>query len=491
MIDFLRMEEMSELLNDDIDGFGYWFFIRDKVYSKISELEPKNSGNHQSVTSKIDQTFGTNVMGLTNRKIVASDIFYLIKNIIWSNPIFYKKHHDILFFTSPRRTFIDGKYFEYWTDELAEIYKERGITAEFLNITSHMRPYWTEKVLELDAVDVLPVLTYKVFGLNSREKDKCKIKAKRVVRAIHDYLDFDIQISWVYSLICSRYYWYKKKAKYFTKMLENIRPKVIVEICGYSTNSMIINEIAKKHCIPTIELQHGIIGREHISYNFLVNRKYNYLPDKLLVFSDYWKNTCNFPIGDENIISCGYPFAEMQKKRYPVDKSKDKKVISILILSQPIFHDKLVPFIEKTLHLLKETDLLFSVIYKLHPTEYSKSLDEWSVLTRYQEVSICGNYEIQLYELFATSDIQIGMTSTSIFEGLLYDLDTCILDIGNSKERMKDLCDEGYAKFIYSAKELSDYLLEYKRSKNTRNKINFFKPNATKNITNEINRYLI
>lgn len=83
MIDFLRMEEMSELLNDDIDGFGYWFFIRDKVYSKISELEQKNSGNHQSVTSKIDQTFGTNVMGLTNRKIVASDIFYLIKNIIW------------------------------------------------------------------------------------------------------------------------------------------------------------------------------------------------------------------------------------------------------------------------------------------------------------------------------------------------------------------------------------------------------------------------
>ena len=56
---------------------------------------------------------------------------------------------------------------------------------------------------------------------------------------------------------------------------------------------------------------------------------------------------------------------------------------------------------------------------------------------------------------------------------------------------MKDLCDEGYAKFIYSAKELSDYLLEYKRSKNTRNKTNFFKPNATKNITNEINRYLI
>ena len=161
-----------------------------------------------------------------------------------------------------------------------------------------------------------------------------------------------------------------------------------------------------------------------------------------------------------------------------------------MILSQPIFHDKLVPFIEETLHLLKRTDLSFSIMYKLHPTEYSKSIDEWSTLTKYKEVSIINNSDIQLYEMFASSDIQIGMTSTSIFEGLLYNLDTYILDIGNSKERMQDLCNEGYAKMINSPNDLFHCLAEYKRRKVAKKQTSFFKLNATNNIINEIDRYL-
>lgn len=490
MIEFLRMEEMSGLLNDDIEGFKYWLFIRDKVYSKIFELEPKSSIEQKNVSSKIDQTFGTNVMTLSNKVVKVSDLLYVLKNLTLCNPVFYNKHHDVLFFTSPRRTFIDGRYFEYWTDELADYYKDKGITAEYLNITNHMRPYWTNKVLELDAVDVLPVLTYKIVGLNNDEKKTCKVKTEKVVRILQEYLNCNIQSSWIYSLICSRYYWHKKKSKYFTKMLKNIHPKVIVEVCGYSTNSLTINEIASKMNIPTIELQHGIIGKEHISYNFWANRKYDCLPDKLLVFSDYWKNTCRFPIGQENIVSCGYPFAEMQKKRYPARQERDNDSVSILILSQPIFHDKLVPFIEETLHLLKRTDLSFSIMYKLHPTEYSKSIDEWSTLTKYKEVSIINNSDIQLYEMFASSDIQIGMTSTSIFEGLLYNLDTYILDIGNSKERMQDLCNEGYAKMINSPNDLFHCLAEYKRRKVEKKQTSFFKLNATNNIINEIDRYL-
>ena len=136
MIEFLRMEEMSGLLNDDIEGFKYWLFIRDKVYSKIFELEPKSSIEQKNVSSKIDQTFGTNVMTLSNKVVKVSDLLYVLKNLTLCNPVFYNKHHDVLFFTSPRRTFIDGRYFEYWTDELADYYKDKGITAEYLNITN-------------------------------------------------------------------------------------------------------------------------------------------------------------------------------------------------------------------------------------------------------------------------------------------------------------------------------------------------------------------
>ena len=80
MIEFLRMEEMSGLLNDDIEGFKYWLFIRDKVYSKIFELEPKSSIEQKNVSSKIDQTFGTNVMTLSNKVVKVSDLLYVLKN---------------------------------------------------------------------------------------------------------------------------------------------------------------------------------------------------------------------------------------------------------------------------------------------------------------------------------------------------------------------------------------------------------------------------
>lgn len=59
------------------------------------------------------------------------------------------------------------------------------------------------------------------------------------------------------------------------RIIKSISPKVIVEVVGYETNKMIINEIAHEMGISTIELQHGVIGRGHIAYNYLINREYS------------------------------------------------------------------------------------------------------------------------------------------------------------------------------------------------------------------------
>lgn len=61
---------------------------------------------------------------------------------------------------------------------------------------------------------------------------------------------------------------YKLMYLHYDRMLNRIRPKVIIEVVSYSLPKLIVNDIAKKMNIPTIELQHGTMGKYHIAYNF-------------------------------------------------------------------------------------------------------------------------------------------------------------------------------------------------------------------------------
>ena len=482
MIDkFLLFEEKNELLLDDISGFQYWFFIRDKVFSKIANLEPEAKGS-SSISKKLDSTFGTNVMSLSQKKITIRDLFSVLKNLTFQNPVLYKKQHDILLLASPRRILMDGKYYAYWTDGIADHYKEKAITAESLEITKHNRPYWNDNVIELDALDVIPILIYKIHKIPKNIKEMIHNKSQIITECLNKEFSISIDHTFIETLITSRYSWYLSKKKYLYKLLNNIKPKVIIEVCGYSTNNLIVNELSKKMGIVTIEVQHGIIGYNHIGYNYLVQRDYVNLPSKLFVYSNYWKKTCRFPIGKDNIIATGYPFAEMQLKKYP-PHIKEQELITILVLSQPIFYSELLQNVFDLICLLKKDRVNFKLLFKLHPTEYSQPIENWSKISKFAEVEIIGNSKKQLYELFSISDIQIGVTSTSIFEGLLYELKTYILNIGNAKIRMKDLCEENYATFCENINDCANSITcSYQNKNYCRPKDAFFKENALDNM---------
>lgn len=492
MIDnFLNIEEENNLLVDEIEGFRYWLFIRDKVYSKLANLEPDIVPNKSNeFAKKIDNIFGSKVMKLTNKKVSFNDLVKIVKNLTISNPIHYKKEHLILIFPSPRRTLIDGKYYEYWTDPIADYYKEKCISAEFINIFNHLRPYWNDNVLEIDAVDIMPVLLYQIFRIPRKIQTQIDERVEFIVSCFKEKNGLVLDFNFIKNLIETRYIWYVYKKKYLKKFIKNINPKVIIEVCSYSTNNLIINEIAHELGIYTVELQHGVIGREHIGYNYLVNRRYELLPDKLLVFSKYWKDTCRFPIREENIIPVGYPFAEAQKRKYPC-KEKKKNSINILIMSQPVFYSDLLKFTIEILKLLTRNGIEFNLVYKLHPTEYEQPLSNWNSILTYKEVRVINSSDVQLYELFAEADIQVGATSTSLYEGLLYNLDTYILDIGNAKERMQYLCKYGYARMVYSPLQFSNYMKTWNYDINKKRNIpEFFEKNSLLKTINVIENIL-
>ena len=99
-------------------------------------------------------------------------------------------------------------------------------------------------------------------------------------------------------------------------------------------------------------------------------------------------------------------------------------------------------------------------------------------------------FHLLLYSLFAESDIQVGVTSTAVFEGLAYHLTTFIYHLEKTDIYMKDLKETESAIFFDTAFELVKLILEtHKRTEREMNLENkFFVKNSLNNIVHEIQK---
>lgn len=478
MVDqFKEFEEKRGLLIDKVDEFYYWIYIRFNVYMKLEEVV-----NHQIKLS------------LKNPKFTIRDLFYVLRNLTYNNPLLYRKHNDILFFTHARRIYENRKYICPYTDRIAEQFKDKAISAEFIYKTKHFRPYYTNRLLELDYVDFHPLILIKLFRIFYEKKYKFEIIqlrniAQKLNKDISREFGVELGTEFYSNLLVKRFFWFKMKKKILKKLIKKISPKIIVEVVGYETNKMIINEVSYELGITTIELQHGVIGRGHIAYNYLVNRKYKQLPEYMFYYSDYWKNTCNYPICKDKQITTGYPYMEEQMQKN-VPHKKNSENMKVLVLSQPEFSVKLKKLIKEVAAQIQSQGVNIEFIYKLHPSEYSIPVKKWNELLEYSNIRLIHDSSRSLYSLFAEADIQIGVTSTAVFEGLAYHLKTYIYHLEKTDTYMKDLRESGAAIFFDTSAELCQMILTTDKKTEADLDLNnkFFVKNALKNIICEIQK---
>ena len=129
-------------------------------------------------------------------------------------------------------------------------------------------------------------------------------------------------------------------------------------------------------------------------------------------------------------------------------------------------------------------DLNMKIIYKLHPGEYYQWEKRYPWLNN-PIISVIDSDQISLYELFAKSKYQIGVYSTSIYEGLTFNLKTYLLDLPGV-EYMDYLIENNYVKLI---KDIDDFVLNIKNNDcyfNQNTEI-FFKRNSLDNILKTLN----
>ncbi len=462
--DFLKIEEKYDLFSEKIDDFYFWHYIRFGIYREIERQ-----------VGYIDVQVNSN----KKRKVISR-----LKKIVVDSLHRCKEKKDVVFTCLINHTIKKDIYSDIYVEQITKSLKNSFLVIEQKPAHFGKDEYGIDNVYSVLDLDVY-ISLYKrivkkpIFFTPSE-------KLKNAINEINDKYSCDITYEMLKERITNCYIRRKFGRRYFKKAFKTIKPKVIVEVDGYYIDNMIINEIAKDMQIPTIELQHGIMGDGHLAYNFSKKQNLHTFPDYIFTYSDFWNNTTRFPIADEKVIATGFPHLEkiVEKSKMSnvkTDENSNKK--NILVISQWTAAKTLSEFAVGLYdHLKKTYDGEFLISYKLHPADNLNNEESFGKLNECSDkIKIIRHDEKSLYDCFLESDIQIGASSTGIYEGLAFGLKTFLVKAGGS-ERMQSLVDEGYAKYVECPEDI-----DISKSNTSNIKVgNFWKDNALNNILENI-----
>jgi len=472
---FIKFEYTERLFEKKIQGVKIWHYIRGSIYGKI-------------VKQKYD--IGQAHSNLSGKKIITR-VWYKLKqipNFILKNPLYGLDQRDILVLNHQRRV-KNGNYYNcIYTDEILKNINKSYYVFEFPYNERHFKPARTRNLKYLDYVKL--IRDFKIFYYTNLIKPKIakyfskneRKYLKSLVKKINEYFELNITNEEFYRSIIYIILKYRFSKKYYEIILNKVNPKILIEVNSYCFNCLLFNELAKKRGIKIIELQHGVIGKYHIAYNFYRKINLDTFPDYIFLFGDFWKKNVNFPITKKQLIVAGFPYMENQLNNYKNHNNRIDNVQNILFISQGTIGKKLSKLAIDLNEIINHKK--YKIIYKLHPGEYDRWKREYPWLLN-KSIDIIDNNTKDIYYFFQRSKYQVGVCSTALFEGLHFDLTTIIYKV-NGHENMEELYKKGYAILVSSAKEIKNNLENYKKV--IIDKEFLWKSNSTINIISNINR---
>ena len=432
---FLEFEDNNNLFQENIKGFNYWIYIRYVIYGKILE----QTNNFDPISLPINSS-----------KIKTA--FNVLRNLL--SEISHKncKSADILIFESSRMFSKNGKYADVYTSFLSDCTSYKTLRISGIHVSKVCKSPYNKR--ELWNIPML-IANFKAKRLMVYD-EKVLEKINKLQNSIENIWNVKFSENFLRDLINKVYILRETLVPYYIKRLNKIKPKVIIELCYYSPKSLILNEVASLLNIPTIELQHGTMGRGHLAYNF--RNKFNspLFPKYMYLFSDFWKETSLLPLPLENVKVTGFPYFESQLESLTTNKvlPNGKKVI--LFISQTTIGKELSKFAVKLSKLIDKEK--YEIIYKLHPVECASWETRLSDLYSEREsITVVADNKEPLYSLFNRSYAQVGVYSTAVYEGIGFNLKTYIIPL-LGYARMEPLVDMNYASLVMTPKELIDNL---------------------------------
>jgi hypothetical protein len=424
---FLRLEAELGLFDLSVDGTPLWERVR-------------FGAGRQVFTNTLD--FGTAHSSIS---FDPSDYFQGIaswaKNWFVRNP-FLADEHELLFYGHPRRQQLDDGY--WWDIYCDPLYQESEfdyyhVEEPYLN--DHARPAKTENLGYLDVIEYTSTLLRKL-GLVDVDIPSTTVERIRDAEAAFA-TEFAVEVDLLGEVRRSLNIRQTTRPLY-RRLLRRINPSIAFVVVSYGKEPFI--EACQKESVPVVELQHGVINEYHYGYSYPGGREKEMFPDYLFTFGEFWNTAAEFPIPDERVISVGYPHLEQELEKYSEITDRGQ----LVFISQGTVGEELS---KVAVELAENDSFEKDIVYKLHPGEYDRWREAypWFVDAGLRVIDGSGP---SLYRLFAESDAQVGVSSTALFEGLRFDLDTYVFNLP-SAEYSIPLIRVGAAELVESVTELA------------------------------------
>ncbi len=406
--------ELERKYKKDLERLGEWNYLR----NYYRELFIYNNLKKNTVSGR----------GFT--KFV--NLLKEIRNVFYGFSAWFKKYKYVVFSNNERRLLKDGTFFDVRVDYLIQLLGED----ETLLVETPVNGHKDKKLLPVKnivsrrLIDVLTIFFEKLWKKNNNIQ---------LLNKIHK----ECKISFDYSRQINRF---KVQYRIYLLWFKLIRPKAIFLVCYYDKQYLI--KAAHELGIQVIEIQHGIISKNHFAYFSVLKLNQVYLPDYLLSFDTNLKNenSPEFLFDKEKVFPVGSFYLEYLKTNFKEDKNL-KKIIEnynlvIGVSLQWTVENELIEFLSRVARRVQ--NILFILIpRKWEPQKYKKirlpsNIIFYPKLDCYQIILHC-NYHCTVY-------------STCALEAPLLGVPNILINLNGLTER--------YLSYLFQKKHESCYIVK-------------------------------
>lgn len=433
---FIDFETNNKLFSLTFKDVRYWHLIRFSIFRIIQNDLFKYGKDHCGNTNKLNAIFN-----ITKNLLKFKSLRILLPKTL--------KENKAIFMSHSRKIKYEGRYIDPISSLLLEDLKIKSLSFDSWHQYKHFDPNYNKNVIYTDLMDIVVWLKtrFKITNVNQIKED-CYWLSSKLSNEFGIILEGEV----VFNIIKKSFLNFTLFTKNYKKFLAKVNPSIVFLVTGYDIKSMAFIKASRSLKIPSVELQHGTMGKYHIGYNYsLKNKQLEYLPDYYFTFGDYWKKTSMIPIEAERIISIGNPYIY---KRVKIETSiNPEKTIDLLIISQGIFGHKLSELAIETTHKLGEK---FNIVFKLHPGEFHNWKREYPKLLESNLQVIDNNINDIHYYLSRTKTV-LGVASTALFESLNYEVKLLIYNLPGH-EYMEDIIVNDNASIVSDVEEIFRYV---------------------------------